>query len=169
MAIGDLSDNAPTILGCTPSFKIDSYEAAVAHYVEWLGFSLDWEWRAEPEQPLIKAISRVEVSNLQGLADEWNQRGPGSVEVFLEQPYEILTAYVRDPFGNMMALQQPQTEADAADIRANAHRIRKYLDDLVKEDAMRPTPQQIVDEVSGSLGVASEVLADFKEWKRNDA
>ncbi len=31
------------ILSVTPSFKIDSYEEAVDHYVDWLGFNLDWD------------------------------------------------------------------------------------------------------------------------------
>jgi hypothetical protein len=79
----------PTILGCIPSFKIDSYEAAVAHYIEWLGFNLDWEWRSEANKPVIMSISRdnlslflseageqfptvlrVQVSNLVGLIGE---------------------------------------------------------------------------------------------------
>lgn len=177
--------DAPTILGATPSFTIDSYEGAVSHYIEWLGFNLDWEWRAEPGQPVIMSVSRdnlslflneaggvptgltlrVQVSDLQGLVDEWNQRGPGSVEVLVEQPYEIPTAYVSDPFGNVLALQQPQTGDDAARRRANADRARDYLDGLHRAGSPRPTPQQIVDEVGGSLGVASEVLGDFQGWE----
>ena len=120
------------ILGCNPSFIIGSYESAVDHYVKWLGFTLDWEWRAEPDQPVIMSVTRdglslflneadepsattlrVRVSNLQALADEWNEKRPGTVDVFLEQPFEIPTVYVRDPFGNMMAMQQPQTEQEA--------------------------------------------------------
>jgi catechol 2,3-dioxygenase-like lactoylglutathione lyase family enzyme len=179
-----LLDDTPIILGAIPSFKINSYEEAVAHYVDWLGFHIDWEWRAEPGQPVIMSVSRdnlslflneagdgptelelrVQVSNLQGLADEWNQRRPGSVEVFMEQPYEIPTAYVRDPFGNMLALQQPQTEADRNRRKVNADRVRDYLGGLQQAGSPRPTPQQIVDEVGGSLGVASEVLGDFRGW-----
>ena len=174
----------PTILGCIPSFKIDSYEAAVAHYVEWLGFNLDWEWRSEANKPVILSISRdnlslflseageqsptvlrVQVSNLVGLVKEWNQKGPGSVEVILEQPYEVPTAYVRDPFGNMMAIQEAQTAETATERSTNADRVRDYLNDVLRAAATRPTPQQIVDEVGGTLGVASEVLGDFQEWK----
>jgi hypothetical protein len=28
-----------------PVFGVSSYEAAVEHYIDWLGFTLDWEWR----------------------------------------------------------------------------------------------------------------------------
>jgi hypothetical protein len=178
------SVDPPTILGCIPSFKIDSYEAAVAHYVEWLGFNLDWEWRSEAKKPVIMSISRdnlslflneageqaptvlrVQVSNLAGLVGEWNQKVPGSVEVILEQPYEIPTAYVRDPFGNMMAIQEAQTAETATEKSMNADRVREYLNNVLRAGATRPTPQQIVDEVGGTLGVASETLGDYQEWK----
>jgi hypothetical protein len=178
------SMDTPTILGCIPSFKIDSYEAAVTHYIEWLGFNLDWEWRSETNKPVIMSISRdnlslflseageqsptvlrVQVSNLVGLVGGWNQKRPGSVEVILEQPYEIPTAYVRDPFGNMMALQEAQTAEAATERSTNADRVRDYLNNVLRAGATRPTPQQIVDEVGGTLGVASEVLSDFQEWK----
>jgi hypothetical protein len=176
--------NPPTILGCIPSFKIDSYEAAVAHYVEWLGFNLDWEWRSEANKPVIMSISRdnlslflneegqqaptqlrVQVSNLVGLVAQWNQKGPGSVEVILEQPYEIPTAYVHDPFGNMMALQEPQAAEAANEKSMIANRVREYLNNGLRTGESRPTPQQIVDEVGATLGIASEVLNEFQEWK----
>jgi hypothetical protein len=85
--------------------------------------------------------------------------------VILEQPYEIPTAYVRDPFGNMMALQEAQTAEAATERSTNADRVSDYLNNVLRAGATRPTPQQIVDEVGGTLGVASEVLSDFQEWK----
>lgn len=183
--IEDHAPDTPTILGCQPSFHIDSYEAAVAHYVDWLGFNLDWEWRAEPNQPVIMSVTRdglslflneagdeatgttlrVQVLNLEGIANEWNEKRPGAVEVFLEQPYEIPTAYVKDPFGNVLALQQPQSEEEAAAKRATSERIRHYLKGLVDSGSARPTPKEIVRNFGGSLGIASEVLAEFTEWK----
>ena len=183
-SIEDHSPETPTILGCQPSFKIDSYEAAVAHYVDWLGFNLDWEWRAEPNQPVIMSVTRdglslflneagdeatgttlhVHVSNLVGIAEEWNEKRPGAVKVFLGQPYEIPTACVEDPFGNVLVLEQPQSEEEAAAKRAIAERIRNYLRGLVDAGSTRPRPKQIVDEVGGSLGIASEVLGEFTEW-----
>ena len=179
------SPDRPTILGCTPAFNIDSYEAAVAHYVDWLGFNLDWEWRDEPDQPVIMSVTRdglslflieeddgtagttlrVYVSNLKGLVEEWNQKRPDMVKLLLEQPYEIPTAFVKDPFGNVLALEQPQSEEEAVAKKATAERIRQYLKGLVDSGSARPTPKEIVRRVGGSLGIASEVLGEFKEWK----
>lgn len=63
-----------------------------------------------PDTPIILGCSpstlRVQVSNIEGIADEWNEKRPGAVKVFLEQPYEIPTAFIKDPFGNVMALPQ---------------------------------------------------------------
>lgn len=69
---------------------------AVAHYVDWLGFNLDWEWREAPGRSVIMAISHdgvslmlneddersvgswltLSVTHLQALADEWNPKRP---------------------------------------------------------------------------------------------
>lgn len=65
----------------------------------------------------------------------------------------------------MMALQQPQTKEDAADKKAIAYRVRDYLDRLLQAGSTRPTPQQVVDEVGCSLGIAGEVLGDVQEWE----
>ena len=94
-----------------------------------------------------------------------HQKVPGSVEVILEQPYEIPTVYVHDPFGNMMALQEPQSADAATEKSTNANRVREYLNNRLRTGESRPTPQQIVDEVGATLGIASEVLNEFQEWK----
>jgi hypothetical protein len=41
---------------------IHSYEAAVAHYVDWLGFKIDWEWRQAEGQPVLMVVSRDDVT-----------------------------------------------------------------------------------------------------------
>ena len=173
-------------LSWTPSFKIGSYESAVDHYVDWLGFNLDWEWRAEPDQPVIMAISRdglslflneggdgpsattlrASVSNLRSLADEWNEKRPGSVEVFLEPPYEIPTAYIRDPFGNMLAIQQPQTEEEAAKRATDIERVREQLRQQLSANSSRPTANELVEELGVSMGIAIEVLNESWDWKQ---
>ena len=43
-----------------PSFCIKSYGEAVRFYVDWLGFKIDWEWRAGSENVYIQ-ISRDEL------------------------------------------------------------------------------------------------------------
>ena len=54
----DNAAEAPNIATIIPVFGIGSYDEAVAHYVDWLGFNLDWEWRSAPGRPVIMAISR---------------------------------------------------------------------------------------------------------------
>ena len=171
------------ILGCKPSFRIDAYDRAVDHYVTWLGFNLDWEWRAGPDQPVIISVTRdglslflneaseptavtlrVQVSNLQALAGEWNDKRPGAVEVFLEAPYDIPTAYVRDPFGNVMALQQPQSAQEAAIKVAECERVRNYLRARRVAGASRPGADATAAATNVTPGVASEVLSEFSDW-----
>ncbi len=178
------SVNKPIIIGCQPAFNINSYEDAVAHYVDWLGFNLDWEWRSEPNKPVIISVTRdglslfliegddtaatrllVRVSNLQGLVDEWNKKRPESVKIVVEPPYEIPTAYIEDPFGNVMAIEQVQSEEETAEHKATGERIRQYLKTLLDSGSSRPTPQEVVNAIGGSLGIASEVLGEFREWK----
>jgi effector-binding domain-containing protein len=54
---------------------IDSYEAAVAHYVNWLGFQIDWEWREAPDQPVIMVVSRDDVKI--GLSEDHSGKQQG--------------------------------------------------------------------------------------------
>jgi len=35
-----------------PILHVDSYEKATAYYVDWLGFTIDWEFRLEPGFPV---------------------------------------------------------------------------------------------------------------------
>lgn len=42
------SDRAPNMTRIGPVLRILSYEDAVAYYVDWLGFTIDWEWRETP-------------------------------------------------------------------------------------------------------------------------
>ncbi|MDK1023881.1 MAG: hypothetical protein QGD92_06575 [Gammaproteobacteria bacterium] len=44
----------PKIMEIVPVLGIGSYDEAVAHYVDWLGFDLDREWREE----VVDAIGR---------------------------------------------------------------------------------------------------------------
>jgi len=41
-----------------PILHVDSYEKATAFYVDWLGFTIDWEFRFEPGFPVYMQVSR---------------------------------------------------------------------------------------------------------------
>ena len=41
-----------TLNSVVPVFGVGSYEETVSHYVEWLGFRVDWEYREE-QLPLL--------------------------------------------------------------------------------------------------------------------
>ena len=53
----------PRIERMVSVFGISSYTEAVAHYIGWLGFNLDWEWRQAPGQPVIMGISRDKIGS----------------------------------------------------------------------------------------------------------
>ena len=57
------------LTGSYSVFSVDSYAESVAHYVDWLGFNLGWEWRAAPEAPAIVSLSRDSVSLMLNEAD----------------------------------------------------------------------------------------------------
>ena len=57
--MADANDTVtPNITLTTPVFGIRSYEDAVAYYVDWLGFNLDWEFRSPSSSPVIMRVSR---------------------------------------------------------------------------------------------------------------
>ena len=47
----------PTLDNVVPVLSVGSYEETVSHYVEWLGFKVDWEYREE-QLPFVISITR---------------------------------------------------------------------------------------------------------------
>ena len=179
------SKSSPRVTLVTPVFGIASYEDAVNHYVNWLGFNLDWEWREAPGRPVIMSISRsgvtimlneaatdsthsrlnLKVDDLQALIDEWNARRPGSVEIAVDPPYDIPTASVTDPFGNFVAFEQPITPAQRDAMEARKPSIRRHIRQRLDAGHPCPTPEQVVEAVGRPLGLALEVLNEFPEYE----
>lgn len=180
----EIKENAvPTFTGAVPVFQIGAYQEAIDHYVNWLGFNLDWEWQEAPGKPVIMHISRDEiplflneyddglgpsmlnmnVANLQAYADEVNARRPDSVQVALEQPYEIPAFEVTDPFGNTISFKQPISEQEQAARNARIPRMRKYIQGQIDAGEPCPTPEAVVAAAGGPIGLAIETLNEFPE------
>ena len=110
-----------------PMLHIESYEKAKAYYVDWLGFTIDWEFRLEPTLPVYMQVSRdglvlhlsehqgdnpggvkchVDVDDLDALVAEWKSRRPGfSLEVEIA-PWNAKHISLKDPFGNELGINQ---------------------------------------------------------------
>lgn len=171
----------PRIERMVPVFGIASYDEAVADYIDWLGFNLDWEWREAPGQPVIMAISRdgvafmlnehpdsvagvdltLYVTNLEALAQEWNERRSGSAIIQIELPYEIPTLMIRDTSGNALRFQ-PEDTADQEKLRTrNVPKMREYIREKLEDGQPLPTPEEVREAVGPVLGFAIEVLNEF--------
>ena len=166
-----------------PVFGIESYAEAKGHYVDWLGFSIDWEWREAEGQPVIMAISRdraefmlneydvpapstvtLKVDDLEALAAEWNGRRPGSVEVAIEPPYEFPAVLIRDSCGNALHFQQSLTASEEAARAANRVRMREHVRALRAAGKPFPTPAALREAIGPALGTAVEVLNEFPDY-----
>lgn len=187
-ALLDQRGNAelPAVRAVHPVMRISDWTRARAHYVDWLGFDVDWEWRADPHSSAVIALSRdgfetmlvegsqpvggswisVKVGDVHALAQEWNDRRPGSATVIAnEAPYDIATVRTVDPDGNEIHWEEPVSEAEqrARDRRAEAMR------DIARErlDAGHglPTAQELVDLAGRPIGVALAVLNEFPEYE----
>ncbi len=177
---------APKITGLVPVFGIASYDQAVEHYVDWLGFNLDWEWREAAGRPVIMSISRDDVSmmlnedpespsaspitlsvtNLDALAAEWNARRPDSVTVAIGPPYDIPSIFVRDPFGNRLDFQQPISAAEEEARNARAPQMRDYIGKRLDDGKPCPTPEEVVAAIGRPLGLAMDILGEFPEYEQ---
>lgn len=174
---------AGRIEAMVPVFGIASYADAKAHYVDWLGFTIDWEWREAEGQPVIMAISRdhaafmlneydepapstvtLKVDDLASLALEWNGRRPGSVEVAIEPPYEFPAVLIRDPCGNALHFQQALTASEEAERAENRERMRARVRVLRAAGKPYPTPAELREAIGPALGTAVEVLNEFPDY-----
>ena len=114
------------MLMVTPIFRISDYQQAIAFYVDWLGFRIDWEGQL-PGEPLYIQISRgnivlhlivseagpglggsmamAEVNGLFALHRNLLQRNPPCPPPNLERTTwndKVMQAQVTDPFGNRL-------------------------------------------------------------------
>lgn len=174
----------PVLERCVPVFGIGGYQETIAHYVDWLGFKLDWEWRATPHSPAIVSVSRdrvslmlneatpenarsaltVQVTNLQSLVDEWNSRGKRKLEVVIGPPYDIPSVYVEDPFGNFMDFQQPVGAEEEARRSQRAEKMREFVRSELAAGRDCPSAEKLVLEMGPPVGVALDVLCEFPEY-----
>lgn len=115
-----------------PIFRIFDYEKALEHYVGWMGFKIDWEYKPEGSPKYLQISlgtlslhltehhgdctpgSRVYVENFpdlpayhaQLLAREYKFSRPGLETPFYDENlWEVTTG---DPFGNRLTLTSPK-------------------------------------------------------------
>jgi hypothetical protein len=176
---------SPNITLTTPVFGIRSYDDAVAYYVDWLGFNLDWEVRSPATSPVIMRVSRdglalclnehpsvacgfgilLETTDLDALAAEWNSRRPGSVEVYLQPPYEIPCVELTDPFGNEMHFQGVLPDEEWAAREKRQVRMRAYIRQRLADGHACPTPDEVVEAIGRPVGLAMAALSKFPEYE----
>lgn len=176
----------PQVTAVSPVLRISEWAQARAHYVEWLGFRVGWEWRADPHSPAVIALERdgfgmmlverdepiggswvnVYVEDVHALANEWNSRRPGSAVVIADgAPYDIATVRTVDPDGNELHWEEPVSEAEqkARDQRAEA--MRRIVREQLDAGGGLPSAQDLVDRVGRPIGVALAVLNEFPEYE----
>ena len=180
-----IESQTPVLQPLRPSVKVGDYQQAVEHYVNWLGFNLDWDWREAPGQPTIAAVSRDDVSfflnespaslgpisihlnvkNLEALVAEWNTRRPGAAKILIGQPYEFPVVTIVDPWGNVFDFEG-QNEATEQQRRNKVFPIMKqYIQDQLDAGRGFPTPEEVRDVVGPPLGVAIEALNEFEGYQ----
>ena len=119
-----------TIGNVVPVLSVGSYEETVSHYVEWLGFDVNWEYREE-QLPFVISISRdgfsfmltdldtssepetstgswtvIYVSDIEAMSEELNSRRSNSVKVQLYPPLNIAQVHVKDLWNNLLVFEQ---------------------------------------------------------------
>lgn len=171
----------PKLRSITPVLRMDSSADAIAHYVDWLGFTLDWEWREAPGQPAIIAISRdgitlmlneaaadigpaslhIKVYDLDALAASWNERRPGSAKVRIGLPYEFPNLPITDSVGNTLVFEDLDETLEEIRRTKAAKAMRAFVQASLDAGAGLPTPEAVRAAVGPPLGVAIEVLNEF--------
>jgi len=174
----------PVLHAPRPAIRVGDFAQAIEHYVDWLGFKLDSEWREAPGQPAIGFLSRdhcvfminehpavpgpasihLDVSHLDELAVEWNERRPGSVTIHRAPPYEFPEVTIEDPWGNRLFFEG-KIEADEQERRAAVRaQMKAYVEELLEAGRPLPTPEALRDAVGPPLGTAIEVLNEYPEY-----
>jgi len=168
----------PSLHAPRPALRVGDFDAAIAHYVDWLGFHLDSEWREAPAQPAIGFLSRgrfvfminehpdaigpasihPDVDNLDSLVSEWNARRPGSVSIHTGPPCEFPEVVIEDLWGNRLSFEGKDEQVEEAHRQVVRERMRRYVAAELEAGRELPTPHALRDAVGPPIGVAMEVL-----------
>ena len=176
-----VESRTPTLSKARPVLRIGSFREALAHYRDWLGFDLDWDWYEAPGEPVIAAFSRddvefmvneypdtpgpttlhINVANFEALVDELNSRGARPVTARLAPPFEFHDLPITDPWGNIIVFEGQNVAAATAQQESVRPQMRRYIQDALDRGAGFPTPEELRDAVGPPLGTAIEVLNEF--------
>ena len=110
-----------------PTFRILNYNEAVEFYVDFLGFTIDWEHRFGPSEPVYMQISRnnltlhlsenkrfqmeiiifVETEGIEAFHRELVERNTAkSIPEVSKTDWQTLQMEIEDPFGNLLRFNQ---------------------------------------------------------------
>ena len=114
-----------------PVLRIFDYTKAKEFYVDWIGFTIDWEHRFEPDSPLYIQVSRehitlhlsehhgdasagakvfIEIQNIAHYHHDLTSKNYKFNKPGLEKsPWDAICMEVTDPFGNKLLFNERQT------------------------------------------------------------
>lgn len=176
-----VESRTPTLGRAVPVLKVGPFEEVLAHYRDWLGFNLDWDWFEAPGEPVIAAFSRddvafmvnaypntpgpttlhINVEHLDALVDELNTRGRHTLEPRIEPPYEFPDLPIEDPWGNTIVFEGQNVAAEAARQESVRPAMRRFVQARLDRGLEFPTPEELRNAVGPPLGTAIEVLNEF--------
>jgi len=181
------TSTGPRVTAVTPVLRISDWRESRAHYVDWLGFGVAWEWRESPhsssavialtragcglmlvegDEPFGGSWVNLKVDDLYALAEEWNGRKPGSAAVIANgEPYDIATVRTVDPDGNEIHWEEPVSAVEQRARDERAIDMRRIVQEHLDAGRALPTAQQLVDQVGRPIGVAFAVLNEFPEYE----
>ena len=110
-----------------PTFRILNYNVAIEFYVDFLGFTMDWEHRFGPSEPVYMQISRnnltlhlsenkrfqteviifVDTDGIEAFHKELVERNTAkSIPEVSKTDWQTLQMEIKDPFGNLLRFNQ---------------------------------------------------------------
>lgn len=97
-----------------PVLRIFDYQRAIEHYINWLGFTIDWKHRFEENMPVYMQVSRGDV--ILHLSEHSGDGTPGS-NVFIDN-FESLQAYHQELLQKNYKYNRPGIEVPFYDSNA---------------------------------------------------
>ncbi|MEM9484219.1 MAG: glyoxalase superfamily protein [Cyanobacteria bacterium P01_F01_bin.116] len=175
-----------------PVIGVKSYEEAVEYYIGWLGFTIEWEWRQAPGNPVVMQIVRdgVAIQLIEGqepppntwiqillddivsFAEELNLKRANSVTLDDNFPY-VRQISTNDPFGNLLVFEQPVTPEEKHAIDERADKMRAYIRERLAAGHPCPKPEDVAEELFPSPTFstkvhAADVLFEFPEYAQSN-
>ena len=172
---------------------IASYQDAKAHYVDWLGFNIEWQWRQNSGAPVLAQIQRngvaiqlveieehhsniwiqILVDDIVELSKKLHKKRTNRVDLADNFPY-VRQINVQDLSGNLLVFEQLLITEKKQEMEQQTEKMRQFVRINIEKGKPFPNPNILTENFYplasfSTYFQASDDLFEFPDYAKTEA